>query len=179
MTRLSRDDREFIHAGFLKEAFTARQTAINKRELALATKVLIHRYGDDAFARFAALPEGWLPMVEIIGVRFEDLTWRLRLAEARPLPTEVYQGGNYELMPPLGRELKAIRVEHDRLHTERDALYKDIRAALAGFTTHAQLHDGWPEAYAYLSVPTGRQTNLPAIRVEDINARIVALREAA
>lgn len=142
--------------------------------------MLLSRYGADAFERFAAVPEGWLPPGNRVWIRYNGTDRCIEMTESRPLPFEVVNHGYWEIpSPKLGRELIEITDAWKTLREERDRLNQDLRNALYGFATEAALRDGWPEAYAHLAPPSGPTPNLPTVRVEDLNRRIAALREAA
>lgn len=179
MAKLTLTQRETIRRGILKNTFEARRDDLIRRERALATEVILRRYGRDAFARFDALPSGWLPTLKRFGVSYPNHKRSLELAEARSLPAEMYHGAAYELNDALGAKLVALDDAELQLARDREQLDEDVRRTLAAFGTEAQLRDGWPEAHAYLAVPAAATANLPAVRVEDLNRRIAALKEAA
>ena len=178
MPKLLVSTRDYLERKLLDDAFQPLQGKLKKRERALATKVILTRYGKDAFAKFAAVPVGWLPTGKTFYVRYDGVSRGLTLDEARALPAELTHGV-HELSDALGRELTAIVAEGRRLDMEREKLRCEVRAALAGFATVAQLRDGWPEAHRLLAVPEAPAYPVPAVRVEAVNERIAALKEAA
>jgi len=66
------------------------------------------------------------------------------------------------------------------LEQELDQLETQITATLAAYTTVEKLAVGWPEGYEELPQELLAETgNLPALRIDDLNARIAAAKEAA
>ena len=66
------------------------------------------------------------------------------------------------------------------LAKERQQLSLEVRGTLAAFTTVEKLAQEWPEGYAHFpheSLVAGGP--VPALRIEDLNARLAAAREAA
>lgn len=179
MAKLTLTQRDAIVSAILQDTFNGRQIALKKREHALAVKIIIDKYGKDAFAQFDAVPTGWLTTANQFLIRHHGNTRWLCLEEARALPHELTIG-RYELEehPKLLREYEGMLTECSRLSMERQQLQTDTAAALRAFGTEAALRDGWPEAHAYLTVPRVMH-QLPAVRIEDLNRRIAALKEAA
>jgi hypothetical protein len=180
MAKLTLIQRAAIVKNILDETFAARRKAIQKRKHALAVKIILAKYGKDAFAKFDAVPVGWLTTANQFLVRYNNRSHYVVLEEARALPSELVVG-NMELeedYPILMREHLALREAQERLSQDSQQLQIEIANTLRAFGTEAALRDGWPEAYSKIAVP--RVTHqLPAVRVEDINRRIAALKEAA
>lgn len=62
---------------------------------------------------------------------------------------------------------------------ERRLLREQVLGTLGGFYTVEAFAEGWPEGYAHFPHPELAPTTLPAFRVEDLNTRLTAAREAA
>lgn len=182
MTRLTNQQRDQIRAGIVDETFRSRSLRLRQREHALAVRMLRERYGDDLFERIAKLPNGWLPTTN--RVRFEGSPLgpsHLMLMEYAPLPAETSWSGT-RLTPSdaLIAESDALVLAREQMHDEREQLNSVIRSALASMTTVEQLADRWPEGYRHLPTSTHAvASGLPALRIEDVNARIAAAKEAA
>lgn len=180
MPRLTQWQRDRVVNGILKDTFEARARALVKREAALAVRVILDRYGRDAFDRFDAVPPGWLTTSKRFLVGRGTANHYLNLEEARPLPHELAMGHfGLDDRPRLAARFDDLVAAQKQLSRYREQLQWDVRNALAQFSTEAALRDGWSEGYVYLAVPSASAHPVPAVRVEDLNARIAALKEAA
>jgi len=180
MARLADYQRDKVRSAIMSETFEARGKELKKREAALATKVILDRYGQDAFARFAEVPVGWLPMASYVNVAFGNHRRTLHFEESRALPADAYQRGTLELSERLGRQLVKLDEDEQRFAEDRGQLADRLRRALRQFRTEAELRERWPEAHAKLAAPGNRgPVAVPAIRPEDLNAEIERLRRVA
>lgn len=171
-------------------------------EHGLAIRILARELGEDSMIRIASLPDGWLPRHDTLHIHNDDAPRRGRLfvdyrgkveagynqqaflnfASSVAMPAAwVFNGDGG--MPPLGPvslgEYQSFAARERVLTEEVKSLERSIAAALAGFTTIERLAQDWPEAYAHFPHPELAPSTLPAARIEDINARIAAAREAA
>jgi hypothetical protein len=181
--KLTYGDKRSIKARVLTDTFELRTSQLVKRRQALAVRVILKRYGKDAFKRFAAVPAGWLMPVSRFLVKPHNAGNRstfeyLHLGETRPMPAELYLCDAIELDPQLTSELQEICEAELALRRDREQLEVEIVGVLAGFNTEAQLRNGWPEGYACLRRPSPPVPGVPVLRVEDLNRRIEILKEA-
>lgn len=180
MPRLADYQRDKVRNAILTETFEARKRELVKREAALATKVILDKYGQDAFTRFAEVPAGWLPMTSYVNVAFGNHRRTLHFEESRSLPADAYQRGTLELSERLGRQLVKLDEDEQRLAEDRNHLADRLRRALRQFKTEAELRERWPEAHAKLAAPGDHgPVVVPAIRPADLNAEIERLRRVA
>lgn len=181
MTRLTKHHCATIVARVLETTFRDRKLRLRQRENALAVRLLRHAYGADVFERMAALPVGWLGTTKSLyfdGGMLRQLN-RIRFLEYTTVPHEVQCGRNLDPPPGWIADLVDMCSDDADIATEETQLSNQIRAVLASFTTVEKLSDGWPEGYAHLPAETMAPTQLPSLRIDDLNARIAAAREAA
>ncbi len=181
-----------------------REAALNRREQALAVRLLRHRYGNDVFERCRALPEGWLHHQKQLSLEYalaqtlprtsiETNGYRRRygaslypsgyllLADHAPLPTSASGGWDRAAIGSLYDDLHALFAARVELEKDLRALRAQVDGVLAAFTTVERLAEGWPEGYAHLpaEMTASPAANLPAVRIADLNARIEVLKEVA
>lgn len=74
---------------------------------------------------------------------------------------------------PLTAEFHEMHNEQEAIKADRDTLTASVRGALSNITTDKRLLEAWPEAAELLpeQVATER-SNLPAVRVDELNAMI-------
>jgi hypothetical protein len=181
MTKLLKSHRGAITDHLLSATFRERELRLRQREHALGLKLLRALYGDDALRRMAELPEGWLPLTSSVSFSHtSDGGYLHHTSVGMSDPVRVPASHSYPDAPPgwvlLWTKLKDQRTE---LNAERLQIELEIRGTLAAFTTVEKLAEGWPEGYAHFPHPELAPTNLPALRIEDLNARLAAAREAA
>lgn len=73
---------------------------------------------------------------------------------------------------PLSVEFFALEARKTDLNKKRADLRTDVRAALNSVTTVARLLKVWPEVKELLPTSAAPTTNLPAVKVEHLNAAI-------
>lgn len=73
---------------------------------------------------------------------------------------------------PLSIEFFALEARKTDLSKKRGDLRTDVRAALNSVTTVARLLKVWPEVKELLPTSAAPTTNLPAVKVEHLNAAI-------
>lgn len=185
---MSNDLRSWTCERLLDATFRERELRFEQREHALALRILRRELGEDALTRIAALPPGWLPFANH-QIRFKTRTTHgvhrypteatsLTLANAMPVPAFVSHN-QLEVGPTSVAEVEVFCADAALLVDERELLKKQVLGTLAGFYTVEALATGWPEGYAYFPVPELAPETLPAHRIEDLNARLAAAREAA
>ena len=177
MAKLADYQRDKIRNAIMTETFADRAKELKKREAALATKVILDRYGPTAFEQFAAIPEGWLPTLKQVQVSTPANSRQLALEEARTLPAELYKP--IEVRPHLVRQVVRLDMDADALRTDRETLNSKLRGALRQFKTDVELRERWPEAFVHLGTPSPHAIPVPMVRPEDLNAEIARLREVA
>lgn len=180
-TVLTNGSRNVVVAGVIEATFRERHLRLRQREHALAVRLLRHAYGDDAFERMAALPEGWLATTRTVRFDGEGTVHgrcQVELDEYTRVPFEVTCG--VPLPAPLGwvADLADLRCAQADLADDERRLRSQVGTVLASFRTVEALAEGWPEGFAHLPIVVPRDP-LPAVRVDDLNAAIAAARDAA
>lgn len=193
-TRLNKLQRERIRDELLRAAFADRLARHETREHALALRVYRFALGDDGLRLLATLPRDWLPMVstmhldrEVYGERSPSRRLYycapfLNLAESAPVPqwlAAYRQTVPVPLASELGGEIALFLRDEREMLKEQETLKQEVWNLLAGFITVERLAQDWPEAYAAFPHATLVVPGVPALRVEDVNARLAAAREAA
>lgn len=182
-----------IHRAHLTDRLVAatlaeRRLRLKQAEHALAVRLLLDIYGADLFERIKQMPEGWLPVGNCVNFHIlvaDGRTHRtVHLLEYTRLPhsASLYQGvADYAEGHPFAAAYYAHREAERALQAEERQLKQQVRTTLEAFTTVEKLAADWPEGYAYFphDLVAGAPTNLPALRVEDLNRRLAAAREAA
>lgn len=132
MAKLTQWQRDRVRAKIMSETFAPRGVALKKREAALAVRVIVDRYGRNAFARFDAVPAGWLTTSNKIRVRRGTSYHYLVLEEARALPHELVVN-NVELdeRPALAARMDDLLKAQAQLYQDREKLSNDLKSALA------------------------------------------------
>ena len=179
-------------------------SAHRSREQAIAVRMLRRRYGDDVFERCRALPEGWLHSIKQLHLHqsvYSQLApcerqyveyprgesslrppYVVSLAEYAPLPMSASSGWD---AGTVGLGLLSELIDWCSTRADLEIQIANLRtqteAVLAAFTTVERLCSDWPEGYALLPAEMLAPVNagVPAPRIEDLNARIAALRSAA
>lgn len=178
MTKLLNSHRQQITTHLLDATFRERELRLKQQEHALGLKLLRALYGEDSLRRMAELPEGWLPLTSHVSFSYVPApsAYSHNTILIMSDPVRVPASHNYPLVPQgcllLWEKLNSQRKE---LKSERRQLEMEITGTLRAFTTV-----GWPEGYAHFQHQTlATVGNLPALRIEDLNARLAAAREAA
>lgn len=200
MTKLLKAHRVAIVAKVVSSVREPREAALDRHEHALAIRMVKHRYGDDVFERCRALPEGWLPSVKILSLshdlvqsfpRYRHESGRyaslrpagsVRLSDYAPLPAsaERVAWGVEHVSAVDGASLHDLFADRVRLEEDLAQLERQVVATLASFSTVEALAEGWPEGYKHFPHEAlASAGGLPAPRIEDLDARIAVLREAA
>lgn len=73
---------------------------------------------------------------------------------------------------PLSVEFFALEDRRTELHKQRDDLRAEVRAAVNSVTTVGKLLAVWPEAKELLPASAASKPQLPAVKVEHLNAAI-------
>lgn len=191
-TRLTNDMRRKTCDRLLAATFRERELRLDQRERALALRVLRRELGEDVLIRIAALPLGWLPMVDYLQFANYSIARGnirrpfggysagsiLRLPEAMFVPSFVSQH-RLDVSPESIAEIEAFVADFAALHEERESLIRQVIGTLGGFYTVEEFAEKWPDGYAHFPHPEMAPETLPAYRIEDLNARIASAREAA
>lgn len=195
-TRLTNDLRQRTCQRILDAAFREREDRHLRYEHGLALRVFRRELGEDALARLASLPPEWFPRVTSLRIGNEQAAYRhtpgtgsyvgrpqslnpcLRFAESVAAPAYVAHGAIELHATSLVDYLDFVATEN-ALVEERRLLREQVLGTLGGFYTVEAFAEGWPEGYAHFPHPELAPTTLPAFRVEDLNARLAAVREAA
>lgn len=178
MPRLAQSDKFNIARKMLEETFEDRRNHLMAAENLLAIDALQHHYGPDIFDRLAVLPEGWLPSGNSVWVKWQRHGRKCQLLEYRRLPHFVVIGqDSIQLTDVLGQDLLEIERGWEQYAKHREQTDKEIRGALAGFTTVAQLKSEWPEAHAHLNIPADPALRPPATRIDQIMQRLSLMKE--
>ena len=179
MTLLLKTHRNDITCHLLDATFRERELRLRQEEHALGLRLLREMYGEADLRRMAELPDGWLPLTR--GLQF-FLSSAHHLDRVELIdPVRVTANHSYRYQPSDGwiEQWEAHKARRVSLRTERRALEMEVRGTLAAFRTIEKLAAEWPEGYAHFPQPALAPANLPALRIEDINARIAAAREVA
>ena len=195
-TRLTNDLRRRTANRILHATFRDRVARRENAESALALRILRRELGEDGFVRITQIDPTWLPMTKDLyfanyNLKFHTLfaygggqiyqthlNTSLTLANAAPLPAFVAEH-RLEVGSASVVELDAFTLECAALVEEFERLSKQVVGTLGGFYHVEDFAAEWPEGYAHFPHPELAPTSLPAFRVEDLNARIAAAREAA
>jgi Nucleotide modification associated domain 5 len=201
MTKLNTAIRRAIVRKVVDSVRLPREAAMDRTEHALALRATIARYGTDVFAVCQSLPEGWLNVAkEIRFLRYDNTPqpkyvpgrgrgtadaysepkYHLSLSEAAVLPNSFKAPWTVADFGTSYDEVYAFFEERARFYEELRALDLQVTATLASFKTVEDLAAGWPEGYVHFPHDMLAETGaLPVPRLDDLNARIAALREAA
>jgi hypothetical protein len=179
MTKLLKSHREALAKRLLDATFRERELRLKQQEHALGLALLRQMYNHEDLLRMAQLPDGWLPLTSHLQFKSAD-GWRsqVNLSDSVRIPA-CY---NYHFVAPGDwiDKWNDLRESQKALDEERDHLAAQVRGTLSGFTTVEKLAQGWPEGYAHFpheALAAGGP--VPALRIEDLNARLAAAREAA
>lgn len=180
--KLTKQLKEKIAEAILDHRFKADQQKLKAEHYDLAVAIYNEKYGKADRDLMATLPEGWLPVSESFyaglagGYDQFTLPQKCRFRSVDGL-------GRY------GRPLIALDAEHkvSKRHAELESQEKELQAAiksasldvwaiLDSATTVDKLRDRWPEALKIIdpiidALPKP-STNLPAIPMPDLNARL-------
>jgi hypothetical protein len=102
----------------------------------------------------------------------------LVLAQSMPVPAFVAHN-QLEIGQDSKDEVDALVADAVTMWREREQLHTQVIGTLGGFYTVEEFAQKWPEGYVHFPHPELVPTTLPAYRVEDLNARLTAAREAA
>ena len=180
MARLSDIARSYIRDQIVSSTFEARKIVLDTARLALAEHALVLRLGHNWRNRVAQVPTGWLPTANRIWVKLlndpRNRVMVLPLEGPYPLPADLVHGDPIGLDSRGSQDLIAIEREQERISESRRELVGEINRALRGFTTEAQLRDGWPEAYKYISQSkSAPAVNLPVVQIDQLKQKIAHL----
>lgn len=178
MTKLLNTHRNAICNHLLAATFRERELRLKQQEHALGLKLLRALYGDDALARMSVLPEGWLPTSQQLFFK-HTAGHQTSVNLSDPIRHPARQDYNAVPPPSWSTAWERHGAACQALKEERRQLELEIRGTLAAFTTIEKLADGWPEGYAHFPHPELVPAHLPALRIEDLNARLAAAQEAA
>jgi hypothetical protein len=180
MTKLLKSHREAITTRLLAATFAERELRLKQQEHALGLRLLRVLYGEDALRQMAMLPEGWLPLASRISFKYSEAERHYNHTIALTDPVRLPASHSYPKVPTHWRKLwDDHTVAQGVLRKEREQLKLEITGTLQAFTTVEKLAEGWPEGYAYFPHHELAPVALPALRIEDLNARLAAAREAA
>lgn len=186
MTKLLKSHRTALTNHLLDATFRERELRLKQQEHALGLRLLHAWYTDDDLRQMNELPDGWLPRVTrlhfTVGKSDTGVYCRISdyvtLSEPVRLPA---MHDYYKEAPPTWLAKWAALAERRRaLNEECKQLATQVAGTLTGFTTVERLAKGWPEGYAHFpheALAVGGP--VPALRIEDLNARLAAAREAA
>jgi hypothetical protein len=182
MTKLLKSHREAITTRLLAATFAERELRLKQQEHALGLRLIEAMYGKEVLRRMAMLPDGWLPLYHKIQFSTGKGTSRyisnyVTLSDPVRLPArhDHYQEAPVDWLAKW-TEFDEARIA---LRKEREQLKTQIAGTLKAFTTVERLAEGWPEGYAHFPHHELAPVALPALRIEDLNARLAAAREAA
>lgn len=186
--KLNNAHRREVCKRIIDATFKERELRLRQREHALALRILRRELGKDALIRIAALPPGWLPLIETVRFECEVHRWRphhlhhsivwLSLDASMPVPASVAHGGIAPSKPSI-KELEEFCADERAMFVEREQLETQVKGTLAAFTTVERFAEDWPDGYVHFPHPELAPTTLPAVRVIDLNRRLAAAREAA
>ncbi len=195
--KLNKTLRETIVKRVVEDVAKAREPALRHREQALAVRLVRARFGKDVFERCRELPEGWLSIHKTISLKYEvrqalpkfvrpgggyaEPAGKLDLVDYAPLPYAMRDDLDREMVGCHYDAVYALFEDRVELLRELDNLATQTRAVVNAYSTIERLAEGWPAGFALLPAealkPTG--AGLPAPRIEDLDKRIAALKEAA
>ena len=175
MTILTKSHRTALAQHLLTATFRERELRLKQEEHALGLRLLRETYGAEALRRMADLPEGWMPTTQTL--RINGNVPPVMLSD----PVRVPSRDLYNFNPGVGwlGEWEGHQGKRRAIKEERESLRREILGTLQAFRTVEKLAEGWPEGYAHFPHPELAPANLPALRIEDLNARLSAAREAA
>ncbi len=179
MTKLLKTHREAITTRLLATTFAERELRLKQQEHALGLRLLRAQYSDRDLRLMASLPEGWLPLSSQLGVKANNYQRTIALSDPVRLPATHPYVFNIDDAPAFRDEIEAHFAARQAMRTERNQLSCEIAGTLSAFITVEKLAEGWPEGYAHFPHGELAPVALPALRIEDLNARLAAAREAA
>ncbi len=177
MTKLLKSHREAITTRLLVATFAERELRLKQQEHALGLRLLHHMYSSQELRQMAELPEGWLPLYSSLNFRHGNYSAQVTLTDPVRLPAN--HGHRFETPDAWYQDYVEMRTNRTAMFRERKQIEMEIAGTLSAFTTVEKLADSWPEGYAYFPHGELAPVALPALRIEDLNARLAAAREAA
>ncbi len=190
-TRLTNQMRQRTCKHLIESTFRERELRMEQREKALALRILRRELGEDALIRISSLPPGWLPLVQRLrfanyeihraNYQTRERGYRsgseLYLPEAMTVPSFV-SCNQLEVSAQSIAEIDAFVADWKLLQIEREKLTEQVLGTLGGFYTVKAFAEEWPEGYTHFPHPELAPTTLPAVRINDLNARIEAAKAA-
>jgi hypothetical protein len=170
MTRLTSQLKQDILFKVLEDAFHERCKVHKAREHALAYLVRDQRLGEHKKAFLSLPPElVW----EISGVRVAISGLYTHLGYGRQEPTPHNLSESLDPKTELGAQVAAYIDNETAMRKEQREISAAVNATLNSVTTVKRLLEVWPEAAKYLPKNPDKP-QLPALRIDDLNARIAA-----
>jgi len=186
MTKLLKSHREALTKHLLDATFRERELRLKQQEHALGIRLLHAWYSAGELHRMNELPDGWLPQTTrlqfVVGKTdtaiYPKMSHYVKLSDPVRLPAlhDFYKEAPSTWLV----KWSALAEKHRALDEERKQLTTQITGTLAAFTTVEKLAQGWPEGYAHFPHrDLAAVGQFPALRIEDLNTRLAAAREAA
>lgn len=171
--RLTRDMRDSIRADLLTEKFRESRELHTEQGFKLAMNIFKDVYGKH-MTQIEAIPEGWLPTITSIRVKFGASFTRLSLPAPLAVPNDdmVKCDAVYEASHKFSQAYEKLVNDKEIQAEQRAKLYNEIGAVLLSVTTTAALIAAWPEVEPYVKRHTPNAVQLPAVQIEDLNRNL-------
>jgi hypothetical protein len=151
-------------------AFDPKYTANATEEHTLADRVYRTVISEDVLRRVLALPEGWTLIASQIAVNANGQQITLNFGGDKKMPVP-YNVRRHPVEPgELCDAIQANAAAYETLKEQRKAAYRATLAMLSAVNTLKQLEEAWPDGAPFYTDLETSPSNLPAVRVDEINA---------
>lgn len=182
--RLTQGHRDIIVRRAVADTLAKRKAALERREHALFDRLLRNYLGKHR-AAFQSLPPRFCQSTNYVATNAGGLTIRVHRADAVPAPERFGNGYSipaeltFEAGTRMCRDLQKMAEQREDLKSDERALEREIAAVVNRFTTLRKLLETWPQARPYVPEALLQDTkaNLPAVPVDQLNARMAAARK--
>lgn len=176
--RLTNSLRNDVAERVIHDTFDHLESDLEKRESAIANKVLDWHIGEGNLKLMNQLPLEFFGATDRLPVASKDDGVKyLFLKGSRRIPANMQYGLAVDLPGTNGmwREIRAVKSEIAAMNAAKNELREKTMALLNSVQTVKRLVEVWPEVEKYLPKQAEQTENLPAVRAEDLNAMIKKL----
>ena len=176
--KLTNDIREKIMENIAKATFKDRRAALQLQKNSVVGEVISALIGSTNLSLMKQLPPEYF--YNQFDFRFYSAgsVGLVSISVSEPIRVPaVYQYGTIELPATSGfwKKLRAVSAAQKALYDDEEALVEKARSLLMAVTTVKALLESWPEVEPFLPEIAAKK-ELPAIRVDEINAMILKAR---
>jgi len=192
-TRLTNDIRESLTRDIMRHRFTADVDILLEVQAAFAKRVYDDLFNADMQTAMSALPDGWLPNANYIGVQFGysdgsnrftqlhfnghlygplgQLQTKRDTEKTMRVPASKAHGcvKVYDPSHPLSKDFDRIRIRTKSLRETVDTAKRSVETALNAVTTIKRLVETWPEFAEFAKKYDTEKPQLPALPTEHLN----------